>query len=215
MSTITDWLTTIFTGAYLVATILIYWMNRRSVKAMHDQLDESKKQYEETRRLQVMPYLHAIIKECEYDDEEKELYPRGDFVTFKDYSITLPFTEEDNPDIIRVDKYLLLVNNGLGILHHAEISWTWEWHTTELAKTFCNDIVIAPHGKWGVIIALYFNRNRDISECKDYKIFIKFMDLLGNKYKQELRLDMSVNDDHTEIIISSYSITSPELIIED
>lgn len=26
---------------------------------------------------------------------------------------------------------------------------------------------------------------------------------------------MSVNDDHTEIIISSYSITSPELIIED
>lgn len=214
MSTVTDWLTTIFTGAYLVATILIYLMNKRSVNAMHDQLDESKKQYEETRRLQVMPFLYASIKECEYDDDEKATNPSGDFITYEDPVLNLPFYDEDNPDVLRVVKYLSLVNCGLGILHHTKISWSWVSYSRDQEKTFCDDIIIAPHDEWGMQIALYFSRKKE-NEDSSYSIIIKYEDLLGNKYKQVLELRTYItNNDPLEISIDAYSITSPKLIDE-
>ncbi len=53
----TDWLMVIITAIYVVATIFICIYNGRSAKATQDQLKESRQQYEETKRLEMMPYI--------------------------------------------------------------------------------------------------------------------------------------------------------------
>lgn len=55
MPTITDWLMVGITGIYVIATIIICIFNGRSAKATRDQISESKRQFEETQRLDNMP----------------------------------------------------------------------------------------------------------------------------------------------------------------
>ena len=50
MPTITDWLMVIITGIYVVAKIAICWANIKSSKATREQVEESKKQYEDEHR---------------------------------------------------------------------------------------------------------------------------------------------------------------------
>jgi len=57
MPTITDWLMVIITAIYVIATIAICWANIKSAKATREQVAESKRQFEETRRLDTMPYF--------------------------------------------------------------------------------------------------------------------------------------------------------------
>ncbi len=57
MPTITDWLMVAITAVYVVATIFICRANIKSAEATREQVAESKRQYEETQRLQMMPYL--------------------------------------------------------------------------------------------------------------------------------------------------------------
>ena len=57
MPTITDWLMVAITAVYVIATIAICWANVNSAKATRDQLEESKRQFENANR----PYMS-----CEY-----------------------------------------------------------------------------------------------------------------------------------------------------
>lgn len=63
MSTITDWLMVFITLGYVVATIFILIANNRSAKATREQIEVSQSQFEETKRLEVMPSLSVSIKE--------------------------------------------------------------------------------------------------------------------------------------------------------
>ena len=53
----------IITAIYVIATILICNANAASAKATREQLEESKRQFNETQRLEVMPYLQ--FEECD------------------------------------------------------------------------------------------------------------------------------------------------------
>ena len=55
MSSITDWLMVGITLIYVAATIAIWVANKKSAEATREQLDESKRQFEETKRLEYMP----------------------------------------------------------------------------------------------------------------------------------------------------------------
>lgn len=57
VSIITSILMVLITGAYVIATIKIQKANEKAAKASNDQLEESKRQFNENRRLDVMPYL--------------------------------------------------------------------------------------------------------------------------------------------------------------
>ena len=54
-------LTVIVTVVYVIATIFICVANIKSAKASHDQIAESQKQFEETKRLECMPFLQMEI----------------------------------------------------------------------------------------------------------------------------------------------------------
>ena len=51
MPTITDWLMVIITFVYVAATILICIFNGRSAKATQEQVAESQRQFDESKRL--------------------------------------------------------------------------------------------------------------------------------------------------------------------
>ena len=57
MPTITDWLMVGITAVYVVATIIISCANIKSANATREQLTESKRQYEDKKRLEIMPYI--------------------------------------------------------------------------------------------------------------------------------------------------------------
>lgn len=57
VSNVTDWLMVGITTVYVIATICIWVANNRTAQASNDQLEESKRQFNENRRLDVMPYL--------------------------------------------------------------------------------------------------------------------------------------------------------------
>lgn len=65
MSSITDWLMVGITGIYVIATIFICVFNARSDKATREQIAESKRQFEETKRLEYMPCFEIHFDKME------------------------------------------------------------------------------------------------------------------------------------------------------
>ena len=57
MPSITEWLMLGVTAVYVVATIAIFVTNKKSEKAAYAQLEETKRQYEDKKRLEIMPYI--------------------------------------------------------------------------------------------------------------------------------------------------------------
>ena len=55
-------LTFLITAVYVIATILICRANIRAANATREQVEESKRQFEETQRLQIMPFLQIEIR---------------------------------------------------------------------------------------------------------------------------------------------------------
>ena len=60
MPLITDWLMVGITLVYVVATIMICVFNGRSAKATREQVSESQRQFEETKRLGYRPYFDIL-----------------------------------------------------------------------------------------------------------------------------------------------------------
>lgn len=65
MPKITDWLMVGITGIYVIATIFICVFNAISAKATREQVAESKRQFEETKRLEYMPCFEIHFDQME------------------------------------------------------------------------------------------------------------------------------------------------------
>ena len=65
MQAITDWLMVGITSIYVIATIFICIFNARSDKATREQIAESKRQFEETKRLEYMPCFEVHFDKME------------------------------------------------------------------------------------------------------------------------------------------------------
>lgn len=63
MPTITDWLMVGITLVYVIATIAIWFANHKSARATEKQLIESKRQFDEIKRLEHMPYMQVSFGE--------------------------------------------------------------------------------------------------------------------------------------------------------
>ena len=73
--TITDWLMVGITLVYVIATIAIWFANHKSARATEKQLIESKRQFDETKRLEHMPYMQVSFGEWITSDERGSYLP--------------------------------------------------------------------------------------------------------------------------------------------
>lgn len=202
---ITDWLMVGVTTLYLVATVAIFIANIRSVKAMRDQLDESKRQFKETQRLQAMPYLQVHILDGKTDDKGELKCP---YATFE-------ISKSDDENTLCCDKYISFENVGLGMLHHTRIEWNSLSRKNDGYPE--KDVVIPPHVEWGINARFTAKRSGTEDVFKPISvpcsISIKYEDLLGNEYEQEVKIPVVIDDSRIDGWVFNY-ITSPKYLGE-
>lgn len=64
MSSITDWLMVIITGIYMFATIAIFVANLISSKTAKNQLEQTRRQFEEENRPNIETEFHFFRRRC-------------------------------------------------------------------------------------------------------------------------------------------------------
>ena len=197
---ITEWIMVVITATYVVATIVICVFNYKTAKAANLQIQESKRQFDETRRLQIMPYLQVTITPKK-DGEIWNPVPEAWFI----------ISDSDKDNTVRSDYYISFENIGLGMLHHTKILWnSISKHNDGYPA---KDIVMAINSPWRITGAFFAERAESDDPFKakriDCSIDVTHEDLIGNLYSQKVEMLFLIH--HTKIDLVHYSITPPML----
>lgn len=189
----TDWLMVIITTVYVIATIAICIANFKSPKATKEQLDESKRQYEDNKRLEIMP--------CFFLGFNNENLPNG--------LVELDITGNTNikPDFQSCKMEIENVGNGLAknihVLFIAELAY--------MPQKRVVDLPLLPEHKTYSIGVSFAGEIETVSEKQSISTHfcIQFEDVLGNKYQQQIELTFCCSDD--ELYIYKTNILSPTM----
>lgn len=189
------------TVLYVIATVEICLANMNAVKATREQLAESKRQYEETRRLNSMPYLQVNISPGKLINEEEPQMPNS---TFAITNFTL-----DN--CVNTVYCIALKNVGLGLLHRTQIIWDSECRHNEEHPE--RDLIIPPQVEWK-IAGLFTGEKAKYDDSSTWKVTdaqltIIYEDLLGNRYYQKVKFVFMISN--ADIEITDYYITCPSI----
>ena len=197
---ITEWIMVVITAIYVVATIVICVFNYKTAKAANLQIQESKRQFDETRRLQIMPYLQVTITPKK-DGEIWNPLPEAWFI----------ISDSDKDNTVRSDYYISFENIGLGMLHHTKILWNSKSKHNDGYPA--KDIVMAINSPWRITGAFFAERAESDDPFKakriDCSIDVTHEDLIGNLYSQKVEMLFLIH--HTKIDLVHYSITPPML----
>ena len=197
---ITEWIMVVITAIYVVATIVICVFNYKTAKAANLQIQESKRQFDETRRLQIMPYLQVTITPKK-DGEIWNPVPEAWFI----------ISDSDKDNTVRSDYYISFENIGLGMLHHTKILWNSKSKHNDGYPA--KDIVMAINSPWRITGAFFAERAESDDPFKakriDCSIDVTHEDLIGNLYSQKVEMLFLIH--HTKIDLVHYSITPPML----
>ena len=190
MPTITDWLMVGITAVYVVATIFISCANIKSANATRDQLTESKRQYEDKKRLEIMPYIQF---EQTKDNANHEL--------------NLVLDSEDE----LTGEYILLVRmKNIGNGTAKDIAYTYQWNNganTHDRGAF--PVQALSSGESQTIKVVFFHtveKRAERSAC----FVLRYRDLLENAYTQKLILRFSRNSSATLKLVE-FTTSSPVL----
>ena len=188
MPTITDWLMVAITAVYVVATIFICYANLSSAKATREQVAESKRQFEETRRLEIMPYLQF------------ESYTGSIQREFKKERLVLA-TEDFSGATIQITFAIKNVGRGAA----REITWIWKNFNNSFDKG--NFPIRAVQNGEKQFLIFSFGVPKNTYDVNIARVELNFKDLLDNAYTQivEFRFKYSVDGLHW----GGYDITPP------
>ncbi len=188
MPTITDWLMVIITAIYVIATIAICWANIKSAKATREQVAESKRQYEETRRLEIMPCLQL---ESYSSDGPTEC------------SLELILMSEDLEGRRCITKYSVK-NIGRGTAK--DITWVWHWFNgSHDNKDFP---IRALQSGEAHSLKIAFATPGAQPDVTNASIELRFRDLLNNAYTQTIQFEFEYCSGM--LVLKSYNMTVPE-----
>ena len=175
----------IMTGVYVFATIRICRFNAKSVKATRDQVAESKRQFEESKRLEVMPVLTI--------ESEQGIVNRS-------------VPSNIGPDIKKTLSSIYVKNIGLGTAHTLKC-----YKNFNQGNEKWEDLVryLQVGETTPIRIQTYYG---DQSENKDevFTFDFSFFDLLNNEYSQ--KIDLVSKCDGGSFIISDCKVHDVTLI---
>ena len=179
MSTITDWLMVGITVVYVIATIFICWANIKSANASKAQIEESKRQFEETQRLTTMPFLYLELTKDSGLYEELVIPISKGSLTFNRFS-----------------SLLSLKNIGNGTA--TNIIYSWRCNEKEIQETDCFPFNAVSANSSHLLRLFYMECAEDqyIHPLKAI-LELQYDDLLGHTYEQKFifSLDKEVDGD--------------------
>ena len=197
MPTITDWLMVGITLVYVIATIAIWFANHKSARATEKQLIESKRQFDETKRLEHMPYMQVSFGEWKTSDE------RGSYFPNMWLNINRTADNHASSSGMSID----VTNIGLGLAVNIKCKWIsagieQEQHlSASLLKRgeCCNSTFI--------ISAAIPEKE---PQYADTSLIICFDDFLGNHYEQTVDISFQIHPHHISLV--QYSTKPPKYI---
>lgn len=177
MPTITDWLMVAITGIYVIATIFISSANIKSATATREQLAESKRQYEDRKRLEIMPYIQFEQTKDSANHVLGLVLDSGDNYTGK--------------SILRV----CMKNIGNGSAK--DIAYTYQWDNYTKSYDRGAFPVQALSSGESQNIEFDFSHTTDEIEEKSACFILRYRDLLENAYTQQLNIRFKHNGGST------------------
>lgn len=180
MPNITDWLMVIITLVYVVATIFICRANLNSAKASHDQLEESKRQFRESKRLELMPYLHLSVEED------------TDIAWNCDYNITLSGgnSQKHCTEKTPSPEKIVVRNIGLGNAKEISLSWKKPEGTIKKENLPFSTLMVGETKKIAVFFWIEHSEKESVHE--EANLSFNYSDLLNNHYEQVLTVTFEV-----------------------
>ncbi len=191
ITSITAILMVLITLCYAIFTRSILKANKETAQATKDQLDEMKRQYEDKRRLEVLPYVkigNTQAKDC----------------TFQHHIV---LNGDDQPNARSEFCPTLFKNIGLGT-------------AVDLRIVFSNGMM-HDNGKFPIIalsrnelvsINLIFVFE-DVKKIDDeIAAYLWFNDLLGNRYSQELRISIKKDLVNNCFIVTEKECFPPQFL---
>lgn len=197
MPTITDWLMVGITLVYVIATIAIWFANHKSARATEKQLIESKRQFDETKRLEHMPYMQVSFGEWITNGE------RGSYLPNMWLNINRTADNHASSSDMSID----VTNIGLGLAVNLKCQWVsgdikQEQHLSAslLKQEECCTSTF-------IISAAVPDKEPQYAETS---LIICFDDFLGNHYEQTVDISFQVHPHHISLV--QYNTKSPKYI---
>ena len=197
MPTITDWLMVGITLVYVIATIAIWFANHKSARATEKQLEESKRQFDETKRLEHMPYMQVSFGEWITSDE------RGSYLPNMWLDINRTADNHASSSGMSID----VTNIGLGLAVNLKCQWVsgdikQEQHLSAsiLKQEECCTSTF-------IISAAVPDKEPQYAETS---LIICFDDFLGNHYEQTIDISFQIHPHHINLV--QYSTKTPKYI---
>lgn len=197
MPTITDWLMVGITLVYVIATIAIWFANHKSARATEKQLIESKRQFDETKRLEHMPYMQVSFGEWITNGE------RGSYLPNMWLNINRTADNHASSSGMSID----VTNIGLGLAVNLKCQWVsgdikQEQHLSAslLKQEECCTSTF-------IISAAVPDKEPQYAETS---LIICFDDFLGNHYEQTVDISFQIHPHHISLV--QYSTKPPKYI---
>lgn len=165
--------TFLITVVYVIATIFICFANIKSAKATRDQIAESQRQFNENRRLDIMPYL-----QFENTNQPSVDYKMGVILS------------EDDHNAGEYHLSLRVKNIGRGTAKDIEYIWT-NFTKTYSQKPFA---IKALQNGDACYLQITFSRPRVLKEITVANIELHYKDLLENEYSQKIEFEFEIKN---------------------
>ena len=190
MPIITDWIMVFITAIYVAATIAICRANIKSANATHEQLVESKRQFDETKRLSIMPYI-----QCEHVNN----------ATLNHSKLSLCLQTNDVSDSKIIDA-VIIKNIGNGTAKN--IKYVWKNLDDSYDRGFFFVQALQSGEAHGVTI--YFHADQNI-ENATASIELQYQDLFDNCYSQRIEFVFD-REDSTHLYPNKHITYAPIMI---
>ena len=197
MPMITDWLMVGITFVYVVATIAIWLANHKSAQATEKQLIESKRQFNETKRLEHMPYMQVSFGEWITSDE------RGSYLPNMWLDINRAADNHAASSGMSID----VTNIGLGLAVNLKCKWISDRINDE--KHLSTTLLKRDESCKSTFIISAAVPDKE-PQYAETSLIICFDDFLGNHYEQTVDISFQIHPHHINLV--QYSTKSPKYI---
>ena len=185
------------TFVYVVATIAIWLANHKSAQATEKQLIESKRQFNETKRLEHMPYMQVSFGEWITSDE------RGSYLPNMWLDINRAADNHAASSGMSID----VTNIGLGLAVNLKCKWISDRINDE--KHLSTTLLKRDESCKSTFIISAAVPDKE-PQYAETSLIICFDDFLGNHYEQTVDISFQIHPHHINLV--QYSTKSPKYI---